>query len=106
MSFWITPRWPWTRNACERALRTPVVGRKNYYGSGSRSSARLAAVVFTILQTLQLWRINPQRWLSSYLQCSAESGNRAPPQLTRFLPWEMSSAQRADWARPPGRETP
>ena len=23
-------------NAAERALRTPVVGRKNYYGSGSR----------------------------------------------------------------------
>lgn len=91
-------------NACERALRGPVVGRKNYYGSGSRCSARLTAAVFSILQTLQLWRINPQRWLSSYLQCCAESGNRAPPQLAGFLPWEMSSAQRADWARPPGRE--
>ena len=39
-------------NAAERALRGPVVGRKNYYGSGSRWSARLAAVLFTILQTL------------------------------------------------------
>ena len=38
-------------NAAERALRGPVVGRKNYYGSGSRWSARLAAVVFSILQT-------------------------------------------------------
>ena len=43
-------------NAAERALRGPVVGRKNYYGSGSRWSARLAAVAFTILQTLELWR--------------------------------------------------
>ena len=50
-------------NAAERALRGPVVGRKNYYGSGSRWSARLAAVVFTILHTLQLGEINPQRWL-------------------------------------------
>ena len=91
-------------NASERALRGPVVGRKNYYGSGSRSSARLAAVVFTILQTLQLWEINPQRWLSCYLQCCAESGNRAPPQLTRFLPWEMDPDRRAAWGRPGGRE--
>ena len=89
-------------NAAERALRGPVVGRKNYYGSGSRWSARLAAVLFTILHTLQLWEINPQRWLSCYLECCAESGNRAPPQLTRFLPWEMNPAQRADWSRPAG----
>ena len=84
-------------NGAERALRSPVVGRKNYYGSGSRSSARLAAVVFTILQTLHLWEINPQRWLTSYLQSCAESGNRAPPQLKQFLPWEMDPARRAAW---------
>ena len=91
-------------NASERALRGPVIGRKNYYGSGSRWSARLAAVLFTILQTLQLWEINPQRWLSSYLECCAESGNRAAPDLKRFLPWEMDPAQRAAWSRPFCRE--
>ena len=91
-------------NAAERALRGPVVGRKNYYGSGSRWSARLAAVVFSILQTLELWEINPQRWLSAYLQSCAESGNRAPPQLNRFLPWEMDPARREDWSRAPGQE--
>lgn len=91
-------------NASERALRGPVMGRKNYYGSGSRWNARLAAVLFTILQTLQLWEINPQRWLSSYLECCAESGNRAAPDLKRFLPWEMDPAQRAAWSRPVCRE--
>ena len=91
-------------NAAERALRGPVVGRKNYYGSGSRWSARLAAVVFTILHTLQLGEINPPRWLSAYLESCAESGNRAPPQLNRFLPWAMDPARRADWSRAPGRE--
>ena len=48
--------------------------------------------------------INPQRWLSCYLESCAESGNRAPPQLTRFLPWEMDPVQRAAWGRPSGRE--
>ena len=98
------PEGAMDNNAAERALRGPVVGRKNYYGSGSRWSARLAAVLFTILQTLELWQINPQRWLSCYLQSCAESGNRAPPQLRRFLPWEMDPAQRAAWGRPSGRE--
>ena len=56
------------------------------------------------VQTLELWQINPQRWLSCYLQSCAESGNRAPPQLRRFLPWEMDPAQRAAWGRPSGRE--
>ena len=94
-------------NVADLAARleaVPVVGRKNYYGSGSRWSARLAAVVFSILQTLELWEINPQRWLSAYLQSCAESGNRAPPQLNRFLPWEMDPARREDWSRAPGQE--
>ena len=55
-------------NTPPNGLRGPVVGRKNYYGSGSRWSARLAAVVFTILRTLQLGEINPQRGLSAYLE--------------------------------------
>ena len=63
--FWDHPEVAMDNNAAERALRGPVVGRKNYYGSGSRWSARLAAVVFTILRTLQLGEINPQRGLSA-----------------------------------------
>ena len=51
-----------------------MVGRKNYYGSGSRWSARLAAVLFPILQSLELWQINPQRWLSCYLQSCSRIG--------------------------------
>ena len=99
---------PWKSGRIEESAAHvsafPPLGRKNYYGSGSRWSARLAAVLFTILQTLELWQINPQRWLSCYLQSCAESGNRAPPQLRRFLPWEMDPAQRAAWGRPSGRE--
>src|SRR5882672_7141820 len=37
-------------NAAERILRNPVVGRKNYYGSGSVWSAHLAARMFSVLQ--------------------------------------------------------
>ena len=37
------PELPLDSNTAERALRGPVAGRKNYYGSGSVASADLAA---------------------------------------------------------------
>ena len=43
----------------ERIVRNPVVGRKNYYGSGSVWSAHVAAMMFSVLQTLVRWGLNP-----------------------------------------------
>ena len=40
-------------NGAERALRGPVVGRKNYYGSGSVVSAELASRAWTITATAE-----------------------------------------------------
>ena len=42
------PELPLDSNTAERALRGPVAGRKNYYGSGSVASADLAAAAWTI----------------------------------------------------------
>ena len=39
------PAVPLDNNAAERALRNPVIGRKNYYGSGSVWSAERAALI-------------------------------------------------------------
>src|SRR5262249_51198139 len=52
-------------NTAERALRNPVVGRKNYYGSGSVWSAHLAAMRLSVLQTVLLWGLNPPHWLQT-----------------------------------------
>ena len=46
-------------NTAERTLRNPAVGRKNYYGSGSVWSAHLAAMMFSVLQTILLWGLKP-----------------------------------------------
>ena len=48
-------------NTAERSVRNPVTGRKNYYGSGSVWSAHLAARMFTLLQTVMLWGLNPRQ---------------------------------------------
>jgi transposase len=42
------PEVPLDNNTAERAERGPVVGRKNYYGSGAVWSGRLAAMLFSL----------------------------------------------------------
>lgn len=89
------PRIPMDNNLSERRLRGPALGRKNYYGSGALWSGRLAAMLFSILATLNLWQINPRLWLNWYLQSCAEAGSRAPNDIEPFLPWNLSEDMRA-----------
>jgi transposase len=87
-------------NTAERVLRTPVVGRKNYYGSGSVWSAHLAAMMFSVLQTALLWDLNPHHWLTAFLQACADNGGKSPTDLSAFLPWQMTPERREELARP------
>ena len=87
-------------NTAERALRNPVVGRKNYYGSGSVWSAHLAARMFSVLQTVLLWGLNPHHWLSAFLQACADNNGTCPTDLSAFLPWHMTPERRAELSRP------
>jgi transposase len=91
------PEVPMDNNTAERAHRGPVVGRKNYYGSGSVWSGRLAAMMFSLFQTLCLWDLNPRLWLTAYLQACAEAGGRPAVDVERFLPWNLSPEQRRAW---------
>lgn len=85
------PQVPMDNNIAERAQRNPVVGRKNYYGSGAQWSGKLAAMMFSIFQTLLLWKLNPRLWLRAYLEVWAQNGGRPPTDLSAFLPWQMSA---------------
>jgi transposase len=86
-------RIPMDNNAMERRLRKPALGRKNYYGSGAEWSGRLAAMLFSLLATLDLWGINPRLWLTEYLQACATAGGQAPADLNPFLPWNRSEVK-------------
>lgn len=90
------PDVPMDNNASERALRGPVVGRKNYYGAHSIWGGQLAAMMFSIFATLAKNRIDPYRWLSEYLKCCAENGGKPPQDLSPFLPWTMNSQRKDD----------
>lgn len=87
-------------NTAERILRNPVVGRKNYYGSGSVWSAHFAAMMFSVLQTILLWGLNPHHWVSAFLQACADNGGKSPADLCPFVPWQMSAERREALSRP------
>ena len=94
------PEIPMDNNAAERALRGPVVGRKNFYGSGSLWSGVLAATLFTIFQTLKLWNINPKSWLQALLRACAENGGQPLEDVSSLLPWTMTTLNRQIYSRP------
>lgn len=93
-SAWI----PMDNNEAERLLRNPVVGRKNYYGSGAVWSGQLAATLFSVFQTLQIWEINPRLWLTSYFEACAAACGKPPSNIEDFLPWTMSEERRRSLA--------
>jgi transposase len=103
------PRIPMDNNASERAGRGPAVARKNYYGSGSLWSGRLAAAMFSLLATLAHWKINPRLWLTWYLESCAAAGGKSPDDIQQFLPWNLSPERRLalveQGASPPTADT-
>jgi transposase len=100
------PEVPMDNNTAERSERGPVLGRKNYYGSGSVWSGQLAAMLFSLFQTLCLWDLNPRLWLAAYLGACAEAGGRPPEQVDRFLPWNLTPEQRRAWGGEEEVQTP
>ena len=92
------PAIPLDNNTAERALRTPVVGRKNFYGSGTAWSAELAAITFTIAETARKNGVDPLHFLQEYLGVCAEHGGK-PPQgeaLARFRCWLKPAARQGE----------
>jgi transposase len=57
------PRLPLDNNAAERALRGPVVGRKNHYGSKSRRGTEVAAIFYSLLESAKLVGVEPAMYL-------------------------------------------
>lgn len=94
------PEIPMDNNEAERRLRNPVVGRKNYYGSGSVWSGMLTAMIFTIFQTYLQNHIDPKKFLLTYFQACAQNSSRPPKDLDPWLPWNLAEEQKAVWRYP------
>ena len=53
-------RLPIDNNPQERLLRNPVIGRKTWYGTHSKRGAETAAILFSLVESCKLNRINPR----------------------------------------------
>ena len=97
------PGLPLDNNTAERALRAPVVGRKNYYGSGSVWAAQAAGRIWTVGATATRAGCNPLSYLLAYLEACARAGGRPPAgeALARFFPWALDPADRDAWREAP-----
>jgi len=94
------PEVPMDNNKAESSIRNPVTGRKNFYGSGSLWSSQLAAMMFSIFQSLILGGINCRHWLRLYLTACAENHGQPPQDLAPFLPWEMAEKRKQKLSKP------
>jgi transposase len=99
--FYDHPEVSMDNNAAEQSIRNPVLGRNSYYGSGSLWSAELAAMMFSIFQTIALWNLNPRTWLNLYLEACANNAGKPPQNLNAFLPWLMSNNRLQQLSKPP-----
>lgn len=63
--------------------------------------------MFSVLQTVLGWGLNPRHWLQAFLEaCAAQSG-QTPPDLRPFLPWHMTDERKRQLAQPiPGLDGP
>lgn len=83
------PAVPMDNNGSERALRLSKLIVKNSYGCMSDWSVQLTEALLSIFATLQLWKINPRIWLTSYLNACADNHGHILENSNDFLPWQM-----------------
>ena len=81
-------------NLAERTLRGAVIGRRLSFGSDSEAGAHLTALMYSVVETLAVNGIDVRLWLTEWLRACAANGGRAPPDLSRWLPWSMSHKRR------------
>ncbi len=62
--FLTDPRVPLDNGEAERQIRGPVVGRKNYYGTRSERGARVASLMFSLIQTCIALDVDPHDYLT------------------------------------------
>ena len=94
------PRTPMDNNLAERLLRGPVIGRRLSFGSDSETGARLTALMYSVIGTLNLNHVDVPRWLDAWLAACAHNGGRPPDDLAPWLPWSMDDARRRELAAP------
>jgi transposase len=67
---------PIDNNSQERLMRNPVIGRKTWYGTHSKRGAETNAVLFSLVESCKLNKINPRKYFKDLVE-SLHYGNPA-----------------------------
>jgi len=59
---------PIDNNSQERQMRSPVVGRKTWYGTHSRRGAKTTAILFSLVESCKLNNVNPREYFRKLVQ--------------------------------------
>ena len=78
-----------TNNAAERAMRSPVLGRKNWLFAGSDEGGARAAVFYTLINTAKLGGLDPEAWLADIID---RIGEHPSNRIDELLPWNWRTA--------------
>jgi len=77
---------PIDNNLQERLLRNPVIGRKTWYGTHSERGAETAAILFSIVESCKLNKINPREYFRNLVKDLHLGKNPYSPKEFKDLP--------------------
>ena len=78
------PQLPIDNNSQERLLRNPVIGRKTWYGTHSKRGAKTAAILFSLVESCKLNKVNPRTYFRKLIQDLHEA--KPPFTPSQFTP--------------------
>ena len=59
---------PIDNNPQERLMRSPVIGRKTWYGNHSKKGAMTSAILFSIVESCKLNNVNPRIYFTEIVE--------------------------------------
>ena len=81
------PDLPIDNNVAERMLRSPVIGRKTWFGTHSERGAETTEVLFSIMQTCKALKVNPRGYLQEVIASMlAGQGAFTPSEYLASIP--------------------
>src|SRR5207245_9550854 len=72
------PRIPLDNNRTERGLRGVVLGRKNHYESRSHRGLDVAALFYSLIESVKLCGVEPKRYLLTAIRAALQNPGTIP----------------------------
>ena len=63
---------PIDNNSQERLMRNPVIGRKTWYGTQSKKGAETSAVLFSLVESYKVNKVNPREYFKDIIHAIHE----------------------------------